>query len=190
MEYRGIAWLFILVLTGTVLYFNHSDHGKLYCSASQNSSNLDLKLFCDGLSINSARNKFQSFTLLWLKTDCLIPNLACFLPTSSCIIGWLIQNLARRISCYLLCPFHLWSCMSALYPLLSYSALSTYTWSSASQQCCQISPVKWWKAVIKSYGFPRDLVALAVKLLSCPASCASIERFFSDSYQSSQSSWQ
>jgi len=31
-EYRGIAWLFIPVLTGT-LYLNHNEYGKLFCSA-------------------------------------------------------------------------------------------------------------------------------------------------------------
>jgi len=54
---RGIAWLFIPALTGT-LYLNHNDHGKLYCSTSQNLSSLDLKLFSDGLSITSAGIEF------------------------------------------------------------------------------------------------------------------------------------
>ena len=72
------------ILTGT-LYLNHNDYGKLYSSASHNLSNLDLNLFSDdGLSITSAGSEFQSFITLWLKTDCLIPNLAGFyLPAVS-----------------------------------------------------------------------------------------------------------
>ena len=58
------ALLFIPVLIGT-RYLNHNDHGKLYCSASQNLSKLDLKLYSDGLSITSAWSEFQSFTTFW-----------------------------------------------------------------------------------------------------------------------------
>jgi hypothetical protein len=52
---------------------------------------------------------------------------------------------------------------------------STYFTDAATK----ISPVNWWKA-LKLYGLPSDFVALAVKLLSCPASSASIERIFSN----------
>ena len=38
----------------------------------------DIKLFSDGLLITWAGSEFQSLTTLWLKIDCLIPNLACF----------------------------------------------------------------------------------------------------------------
>ena len=66
---------------------------------------------------------------------------------------------------------------------------STFPSTYFTDAATKISSVNWWKA-LKSYGFPSDFVALAIKLLSCSALYVSIERivfkFWKYSYQSLQ----
>ena len=99
-EYRGIARLFIPVLTGTyTVYLQclHSAHGKLYCSGRQNLSNLDLKLFIDWLSIIQLGASSNRSQLSGWKMTADFPIWRVFSQSSGCDHEWLMQHLVRRI---------------------------------------------------------------------------------------------
>ena len=93
---------------------------------------------------------------------------------SGCIIRLLIYNLARRIYFYLLCQFHLWSCMSASYPFFSYGVavmvilglLAAYHMGDASALV-----LVWWPVSEYFLSLPNHTIFLGARLHShivCP----------------------
>ena len=55
----------------------NKNRGSLYYSSCQNLSNLILNVLSIGQSTTKARTAFQSLTIPWLNTFCVIPSLAC-----------------------------------------------------------------------------------------------------------------